>query len=312
MSDGKPGSRVRSNAFRVVFAPAPSVHSGSALTFCVFFGLITGASGCAGLAASGAGAVGPPPGLDSFAVMPAATQAEPELTAAAILGRAHAAAGGEEWVRPRAVLFEGYNLIHGKDGLTVWDDYRMWRVFADAKPEAHAANGKVRIEAWSGDRLAMLISFDGVDSHAYQDGAPKRLEGGASNPEWSNNFGFGAIRNALDPGWTQKRLPDDLVDGEPSYMVELLDPSGGMTRFGIRRADFAIVYVGFRTARGWHERRYSHFFTVPGTKWVQPGRVRLSYDGVKANEAIWTRVSFADDFDPALFRLETPLDRAAQ
>jgi len=255
---------------------------------------------------------GKPPPLSDFAQMPAAQQAEPALTAAQIIARAHLAAGGPDWVRPKAVLFKGYNLIHSKDGLKVWDDYRMWREFADEKADAHAANGKVRIEAWSNGQIALVLGFDGQDTYSYNKGEVVRLEGGANNAEWSANFGFGAIRNALDAGWTQTRLPDDLIDGEPAFMVELKDPSGGMTRFGIRQSDAAVVYVGFSTVRGWHERRYSHFFTMPGSSWVQPGRVRLSYDGVKANEAIWTEVSFADSFPKDLFQLKTPLQAAAE
>ena len=84
-------------------------------------------------------------------------------------------------------------------------------------------------------------------------------------------------------------------------MVELTDPAGGQTLFGFRQSDFATVYVGFDTPRGWHERRYSHFFSVPGSRWIQPGRVRLHYNGVKANEAIWTRVVIGEPVDPSVF-----------
>ncbi len=79
-----------------------------------------------------------------------------------------------------------------------------------------------------------------------------------------------------------------------------------MTRFAIRQSDSAIVYVGFNTPRGWHERYYSHFYEKPGVSWVQPGRVRLFYDGVKANEAIWTDFDLSEDFADDLFVMETP------
>ena len=163
----------------------------------------------------------------------------------------------------------------------------MWRVFADEKDDAHAANGKVRIEAWQGSKLAMLLSFDGEATYN-QSG---RMEDQSANAMWSNNFGFGAIRNALDEGWRQDRRSDRTIDGKPAYMVQLTDPSGGKTLFGFERSTFEILYVGFDTPRGWHERRYSDYFSKPGIDWQQAGRVRLFYDGVMANEAVWT------DFD---------------
>jgi len=241
---------------------------------------------------------GPPPPAPGRSQMPAAVQANPSLPARDIIAAAHVAAGGEDWRGVKTLYLEGYNIIRRPDGREVlWDKYAMWRAFSDQKQNAHAAEGKVRIEAWSGESLAMLISFDGETTYDQNGPVPEDVAAAA----WASNFGFGAIRNALDEGWTQTRLPDDLIDGAPVYMVELVDPSGGRTRFGFRQSDFATVYVGFSTPRGWHERRYSHFFTVPGSKWVQPGRVRLHYDGVKANEAIWTSVRIGADIDPSVF-----------
>ncbi len=232
--------------------------------------------------------------------MPTAVQANPDLTGPEIVARAHEAAGGTTFTRPGSLFLTGYNIIRSSDGGEVlWDRYAMWRVFGDEKRDAHAANGKVRIEAWRGDKLAMLISFDGAATYN-QDG---RMADQSANAMWGNNFGFGAIRNALDPGWTQVRRPDDLIDGQPAYLVELTDPSGGKTLFGFRQSDFATLYVGFDTAKGWHERRYSEFFTKPGVSWVQPGRVRLFYDGVKANEAIWTDFELGGEFPDDLFVL---------
>jgi hypothetical protein len=132
------------------------------------------------------------------------------------------------------------------------------------------------------------------------------MEDQSANAMWSANFGFGAIRNALDEGWSQERKPDDLLDGQPAHLVELTDPSGGKTLFGFRQSDYAILYVGFDTPRGWHERRYSHFFSKAGSDWVQAGRVRLFYDGVKANEAIWTDYRVGEDYSRDWFQPSEP------
>lgn len=253
---------------------------------------------CTSIPASAPSLEGPPPPVEARAAMPAAVQANPELSAQAIIASAHEAAGGADWRDVKTLYLEGYNIIRRPDGSEIlWDRYAMWREFSDEKTNAHMAEGKVRIEAWSADALAMLISFDGETTYNPDGPVPDDVAAAA----WASNFGFGAIRNALDEGWTQTRLTDDLIDGAPAYMVELVDPSGGKTRFGIRQSDFATVYVGFSTPRGWHERRYSHFFAVPGSRWVQPGRVRLHYDGVKANEAVWTSVRIGDSIDPSVF-----------
>lgn len=222
---------------------------------------------------------------DRTTTLSAAGQSKPALAGHDIIAMAHDAAGGETFVAPKSLFLSGQNFIYGRDGgQTVWDRYAMWRVFADEKNDVHAATGKVRIEAWSGTKLALLLSFDGTATYN-QNG---RLEDQTANAMWSNNFGFGAIRNALDDGWTQQRRADRTIDGKPAYMVQLTDPSGGQTLFGIDRSSFEILYVGFDTPRGWHERRYSDYFSKPGLNWQQAGRVRLFYDGVLANEAVWT------------------------
>ena len=222
--------------------------------------------------------------LQDRASMPTAVQANSELSAAEIISEAHKAAGGELFVNPGSLFLSGYNIIRRGNLEQIWDRYAMWREFGSSKRDAHAVNGKIRIEAWQGQDLAMLVTFDGNTTYS-KDGP---MADQSANAMWSNSFGFGAIRNALDQGWTQTRKVDRLIDGEPAYMVLLNDPSAGETLFGIRQRDFAIVYVGFNTPRGWHERRYSNFFTKPGISWKQPGRVRLFYNGQKANEAIWT------------------------
>lgn len=233
----------------------------------------------------------------------AAGQANPSLTGANIIAAAHQAAGGETFVQPGSLFLSGYNIIFAKHGGSkTWDRYAMWRVFADEKADAHAANGKVRIEAWEGSELAMLLSFDGEATYN-QSG---RMADQSANAMWSNNFGFGAIRNALDEGWTQARRSDRTIDGRPVYMVQLTDPSGGQTLFGFEQATMSILYVGFDTPRGWHERRYSDYFSKPGTSWQQAGRVRLYYNGVLANEAIWTDFEIGGDHSDEIFVVSEP------
>ena len=165
---------------------------------------------------------------------------------------------------------------------------------------AHAADGRVRIEAFADGETVFQIAFDGVDT--YDQNGPTGETG--DSDRWASNFGYGVIRHALDEGYTVDRLPDDYVDGAPAYTVQVNDPAGGETLFNIRQGDFAVVRVGFDTPRGWHERIYSDFYTNEDGGWVQPGRIRLFYDGVKANEIYWTSFKTGETYDDALFRLE--------
>ncbi len=227
-----------------------------------------------------------------------AKQSKPALEAREIIARAHEAAGGESFVRPGTLFLSGHNIFYNDYGGTrTWDEYAMWRVFGDEKADAHAANGKVRIEAWQGAKIAMLLSFDGEATYN-QNG---QMEDQSANAMWSNNFGFGAIRNALDEGWSQERRSDRTIDGKAAYMVQLTDPGGGKTLFGFDRSSFEILYVGFDTPRGWHERRYSDYFSKSGINWQQAGRVRLYYDGVLTNEAVWTDFEIGKTYADEVF-----------
>lgn len=216
--------------------------------------------------------------------LPALYTAQPELSAQDILAAAYEASGGNSWLRPKTLSMTGYGVFYRNGEATIYDDYRMHRVYARDKDDAHAADGKVRIEAKKQGEQVFVITFDGKKTY----NAAGPVEDQSANAQWASNFGFGAIRHGLDEGWTQKRLPDDLVDGKPAFLIELTDPAGGMTRFGVDQKTKHVLYVGFETARGWHERRYSNFFTKSDVDWVQPGRVRLFYDGVKQNEVIWS------------------------
>ena len=239
-----------------------------------------------------------PVATEGTTTLAGAAQIKPSMDGRQIIEMAHQAAGGETFVNPGTLFLSGQNVIYGRDGgASVWDKYAMWRVFADEKSDAHAANGKVRIEAWKGDKLTMLLSFDGESTNDKSG----RMEDQSANAMWSNNFGFGAIRNALDDGWTQERRSDRTIDGKAAYMVQLTDPEGGKTLFGIDRSTLQILYVGFDTPRGWHERRYSGYFSKPGISWQQAGRVRLFYDGVMSNEAIWTDFEIGADYDDGVF-----------
>ena len=229
----------------------------------------------------------------------ATASADEPLTAEAIVASAYDAAGGETWRRPRTLAMTGYGIFYDGAEPVRHERHSMWRVYDAAKTNARSADGKVRIESVRDGVPVIDVAFDGETTSTARGPQPKS----AADARWASNFGFGVIRHALEDGYTVNRLPDEPVDGRAAYTLRVTDPQGGDTLFAIRQSDFAIVKVAFDTERGWHERTYSDFFSKPDTSWQQPGRVRLTYDGVKANEVIWTDFEVNADLPDCLFVL---------
>jgi len=237
------------------------------------------------------------------AVLLAGNASADQPTARDIIEAAYGAAGGETWRRPQTLELTGVASFYrdGKaDQLTVVDDYHMWRMFPGESADAHAANGRVRFDAYSAGKLVFQISYDG--RHSYNQHG--RIEDDTANAQWSNSFGFGIIRFALDEGFEVKRLADDTVDGHPCYFVRVSDPAGKHTIFGIDRDAYRIRMVGFETPRGWHHRIYDQFRWHENPRFLQPTHVRLYYDGVKTNDILWQTFQVNHSIDPALFTLD--------
>jgi len=225
-----------------------------------------------------------------------------EVSGEEIVRRATVAAGGEAWRRPRSLKLSGSALFHQSPrggGAAVADRYEMWRVFPSASESAHSANGWVRIDALDRGEVLFQTSFDGETTYD-ESGV---VATAAAEKNWSAAFGFGIIRFALDPGFSIARLPDEHVDGHPCYRIEVSDPSGERTQFGIDRRDYSVRWVGFDTPRGWHERVYSEFFWVEDPGFRQAGRVRLYYRGVKSSDISWRAAVVNEPLGRELFRL---------
>jgi hypothetical protein len=240
----------------------------------------------------------------ALATVPSLALAE-ALTARDIVERATAAAGGESWRRPETLYLSGYGIFWPgglEENRVVNERHEMWRVFPKASPEAHVANGKVRIDSWRAGRILFQQSFDGAMS--YTQTGPTGQAG--DSREWRENFGFGIIRFALDEEARLTRLPDDQVDNRAVYTVRVRDAAGGDTIFAIDKENFRILKAAFATERGWHERIYSDFVEQASPRWVQPMRVRLYYDGVKQNEIVWRSFVVNRPIPDRLFRLPSP------
>ncbi len=235
-------------------------------------------------------------------LVPLTTSADDSLTAEAIVSKAHEAAGGEVWATPRSAVMSGYALFWYGDGAPPvrHEQHKMWRVYPAAKADAHQADGKVRIDSIRNGKPVFQVAFDGEHTYNQQGKVPEEQ---ADSKRWASNFGFGVIRHALDEGYTLRRVADDQVDGHAVYIVQVIDPAGGETLFGFDQESFAIRKLAFSTPRGWHERLYSDFYQKPGVNWVQPGKVRLFYNGVKSNEVFWTDYQINEEIPASVFVL---------
>ena len=220
----------------------------------------------------------------------ATTPGQPD--ARQIVALAHAAAGGDSWKRPQTLHLTGSATLYN-DGTAASKaevpQYEMWRVFPAWNQAAHGANGKFRLDARKGDATVFQISYDGQDT--WNDKG--KVEQATASREWSENFGFGIIRFALDEGFSLTRMADDQVEGRPAWTVRVTDPGGANTLFWIDQVDHSVRKVGFDTPRGWHERIYSELYMVQtaqaeGGRFQQPGRVRLYYDGALVSDIRWT------------------------
>lgn len=249
--------------------------------------------------------------LVAFCAMAAAgsaVAAEDAPNAREIMRLAHAAAGGDSWKRPETLHLTGHATLYN-DGTAASraevPHYEMWRVFPAWSHAAHGANGKFRLDARKGDATLFQISYDGKDT--WNDKG--KVEQAAASREWSENFGFGIIRFALDEGFEVTRMADDQVEGRPAWTVRVADPGGAHTLFWIDQDDHTVRKVGFDTPRGWHERIYSDFYMVDvarteGGRFQQPGRVRLYYGGALVSDIRWTQAAIDAPIADGVFVLD--------
>jgi hypothetical protein len=224
-------------------------------------------------------------------------------TALAIVEQAVAAAGGEAWARPNTLQLRGHATFYalGEHDQPIHVlTYKMWRVFPTENKAAHQANGRVRFDAFIGEKLFFQIAFDGQKSYAEFSPAAEREREAA---KWENSFGFGILRFARDPAFTLTRLADDQIEGHPCYFVRVVDPHNNVTDFGIDQKDFAIRSVSFKTPRGFHQRLYSDFKWHQKPRFRQPTRVRLYYDGVKWTDITWQEFAVNQPIEEAVFQL---------
>ena len=238
--------------------------------------------------------------LLSLAGLIAQVRAEP-MDARAILEKVHEAAGGAAWrravtnvMRGEATLYRNGNIAESVHA----DEYVMYRVYPLKVPAAHQGTGQFRLDARVKGKVLFQTSFDG--DHSYDQNGLVPPERAKSDE--ANAFGYSAIRFALEPGFNLERLSDDTVEGAPCYFVKITDPSGAATLFGIDMKEFLVRQAAWSAPKGWHHRIYSDYYKLK-SGFMQPGRVRLYYNGAKEVDIRWTSATIGEPIAPEVFVL---------
>lgn len=210
------------------------------------------------------------------------------LTAAQIIRKAIAAHGSDAWKHPETLQLYGSAVMHSEGGPElILDTYNMQRVFPGTNTEARKANGKVALLARAGDEVFFDLRFNGTETHVFLSETAQKFR---DNFTWSNNFGFGIIRFALDRKLECTLTGDHTFGDVPCHYITIKDASGQDTVFGIHKDSFRIIYMGFDTPLGFHLRRYGHFKQHPGNPFLIPLSLSIYYDDFRWFDVRW------DDF----------------
>jgi len=236
-----------------------------------------------------------------FVLLAAAAAVGQELSALEIAKRTVEASGGESWRSPKSLELSGTATLFWGEKAYRMTTYKMWRVFPGANDSAHSANGKVRFDAFEGDRLFFQIAFDGVNTFQQMSPEAKAHE---EFLKWGNNFGFSIFRFVENEGFQLVRLPDDKIDGHACFIIKIIDPKKTETIFGVDKKRFHIRYAAFKTPIGFHQRIYDDFKWHRNPRFIQPRSLRIFNDGVKIADVFWSDFKVNSQIADSVFELK--------
>ncbi len=224
-----------------------------------------------------------------------------ELTPLEIAKKTIEASGGETWRRPKTLQLSGTSVIYWFGTPKKLTNYKMWRVFPDENDGARNANGKVRFDAFEGDKLFFQIAFDGKNTFQNLSDEAKMHE---ESLRWGNNFGFSIFRFVENKDFQVLRLPNDKVDGHLCYFIKIIDPKKTETIFGVDQKSFFIRAAFFKTPIGFHQRFYDDFVRVKNVNYIQPRSLRIFNDGVKTTEVFWAEFKVNESIADEIFTMK--------
>jgi hypothetical protein len=231
----------------------------------------------------------------------AASISAQEMTPLEIAKKTIAASGGDVWRRPKTLQLSGTAILYWNNQAYKMTDYKMWRVFPDESDSAHTANGKIRFDAFEGDKIFFRLTFDGKNQNQVLSDAAKLNE---ESLKLNNNFGFSIFRFIENPEFKLVRLPDDKIDGHPCYFFKIVDAKKSETIFGVDKKTFYIRYAAFQTPLALQQRFYDDFVKVKGANFIQPRSLRIFNGGVKTTEVFWTEYKVNEPIADEIFAVK--------
>ena len=194
--------------------------------------------------------------------------------------------GGTIWNHPTSLVLNGCASLYD-DGKKKhhFDLYQMHRVFPRRNNEARKENGKVSIIAKEMESLFFHLTFDGAQSEVT---LSEQASIFSDHFKWSNNFGFGIIRFAIQEKLECKFIEHDKDDH--CHYFEVIDKNQQRTLFGIGKKESFIRYMAFETPLGMHQRSYSNF------KRDENGFVLATHLNIKYGEDLFFEVNW-DSFE---------------
>ena len=224
-----------------------------------------------------------------------------ELSPLEIAKKTIAASGGETWRRPKTLHLSGTAVLYWNNQAYRMTDYKMWRVFPDENNSAHTANGKVRFDAFEGDKVFFRLIFDGKNQTQTLSETAKQNE---ETLRLNNNFGFSIFRFIENPEFRLARLPDDKIDGHPSYFIKITDAKKSDTIFAVDKKTFFIRYAAFQTPVSFQQRYYDDFKWHKNPRFIQPRSLRIYNNGVKTTEVFWSEYKVNQPISDEIFQLK--------
>jgi hypothetical protein len=221
-----------------------------------------------------------------------------DLSPLEIAKKTIAASGGENWRRPKTLQLSGTAVLYWNNQAYKMTVYKMWRVFPSENNSAHTANGKVRFDAFEGDKVFFRLSFDGKTQTQTLSETAKQNE---ETLRLNNNFGFSIFRFIENPEFQLARLPDDKIDGHPCYFIKITDAKKSDTIFAVDKKTFYIRYAAFQTPISLQQRYYDDFKWAKNVKFIQPRSLRIYNNGVKTTEVFWSEYKVNEPIDDKIF-----------
>lgn len=144
---------------------------------------------------------------------------------------------------------------------------------------------------------SMVQAFDGTTGWTSM--GPQTQDTTAQGKE-EQLYGFDLLRQAGQPGYTTRPLPDGDVAGKPAKILEIADAEGHATRFFLDPQTSLVIKVAFESNNEMTEAIYTDYRDVSGIK--VPFQTNVSQNGQPFIEIKYSEVQVNAPVDEGLFK----------